>query len=186
MVLFLVFYFLNKDNKLNDKAIDKGKLADYDLILSKGQSFQSKLISIFNLTIADYTHVGIIHKEGNEVYILHSTPDGTKENGIRYDCLKTFIDLSDASDVTVLRFKEISDFGRQMLKKEFVRYRTYKAPFDYNFNNFEERKIYCTELAYLIYTHSNVMEANIFNLKNYIQPKYFLTINDFYEIPCKK
>ena len=162
------------------------KIEDFDIILSKGQSVQSKLIGLLKFSMEDYSHIGIMIKDKDKVYVLHSTPDGTNANGIRYDDLQTFLDLSDVSDYTILRYQNISFDFRQRLRIEFDKYKTNKAPFDFDFNNYENKKIYCSELVWLIFNNSGLFEINDFNLSKPIYPKYFLKMNKFVAIDLKK
>lgn len=182
----VLFYFTSKKDKVAVNEIDKNKIDDFDIILSKGQSVQSKFVSLIKLTMEDYSHIGIMITENDKVFVLHSTPDGTKTNGIRYDDLQTFIDLSDVSDYTVLRYQDISLDFRQKLREEFSRCKTIQAPFDYDFNNFENGKIYCSELVWLIFKNAGLFKSNDFNLQKPIYPKYFLTMNKFFTVNIKK
>ena len=162
------------------------KFNNFDLILSKGQSLQSKLVSILNFKSMDYTHIGIIHRFNNHVYVLHATPDGTAANGIRYDNFQTFLSLSSVSDITLLRPKCITYKDKELLEKQFEHFKTLEAPFDYDFNNFESRKIYCSELVYLIYSRTNRIYFKEFDLNKPVYPKDFLKLKSFYEINCIK
>jgi hypothetical protein len=186
VVLFL-FYFIRRKEKVLENAIDKDKVEDFDIILSKGQSVQSKFIGLFKFSIEDYSHIGIVIKEkdGN-IFILHSTPDGTNTNGIRYDDLQTFLNLSDVSGYKVLRYKSISFDFRMRLRKEFDKYKTRKAHFDFDFNNYENNKIYCSELVWLVFRNSGLFENSDFNLGRPIYPKYFLELNKLVTVDTKK
>jgi len=186
VVLFL-FYFIRRKEKVLENAIDKDKVEDFDIILSKGQSVQSKFIGLFKFSIEDYSHIGIVIKEedGN-IFILHSTPDGTNTNGIRYDDLQTFLNLSDVSGYKVLRYKSISFDFRIRLRKEFDKYKTREAQFDFDFNNYENKKIYCSELVWLVFRNSGLFETSDFNLGRPIYPKYFLELNKLVTVDTKK
>jgi len=185
-MVFVLFYFINKKEKVEVNEIDKNKIEDFDIILSKGQSLQSKLIGLFKLSIEDYSHVGIIIKENNKLFVLHSTPDGTKTNGIRFDDLQTFFDLSNVSDYTVLRQQALSNDLCQRLRIEFERYKSSQVPFDYDFNNFDHRKIYCSELICLIFKNSGLSTLNEFDFTKPIYPKYFLKMKGLITINSKK
>ena len=175
----VLIYFIYKRDKINASELDCKKLEDYDLIITKGQSVQSKLISLLNLSLEDYSHIGIISKEDCKIFVLHSTPDGTKTNGIRYDDLQTFIDLSDVCDYQILHYQNITSEMRSKLKIEFDKYKTTSAPFDYDFNNFDHKKIYCTELVLLIYKNAGLIKANKYNSNKPIYPKDFLKMDQF-------
>ena len=166
--------------------IDINKIENFDIILSKGQSVQSKLIGLLKLSTDDYSHIGIIVKANEKIFVLHSTPDGNQLNGIRYDDLQTFINLSSVSDLIVLRYKELSFDFRQKLRMEFGRFKTIQASFDFDFNNFEHKEIYCSELVWLIFKNAGLFETCDFNLGKPIYPKYFLKMNKFIIVYVKK
>ena len=103
LVALSLIFFLGKDEKVDICKIDQNRIEDFDIILSKGQSAQSKIIRLLNLSTKDYSHIGIIYKEKGKVFVLHATPDGTKSNGIRYDDLESFLFLSHVCDFIILR-----------------------------------------------------------------------------------
>lgn len=183
IVFFIVFH---KKDKLDIKDIDNGKIESFDIILSKGQSMQSKLISLLNFSTNEYSHIGIIVEENGELFVLHSTPDGSKTNGIRYDDLQTFLDLSDVSDCKILRHQCITDNYRSELSNEVENYKSTHIPFDFDFDNFNNDKIYCSELVYLIFSKTGLMTKSIFDLRKPIYPKYFLHIEEFATVKYKK
>jgi hypothetical protein len=186
LLLFLLFYFLSKKEKVDVNEIDKNKIEDFDLIISKGQSVQSKLIGLLKFSIEDYSHIGIMIKKNDSVFVLHSTPDGTDADGIRYDNLQTFIDLSDVSDYTVLRYQNISSVFRQRLTVEFERLKNSQAPFDFDFNNFDHRKIYCSELVCIIFKNSGLSMLQEFDMTKPIYPNYFLKMKGLIKINTMK
>jgi len=185
-IILVLIYFTGKKEKVVASEVDMAKIEDFDIILSKGQSLQSKLLNLVKLSMNDYSHVGILIKENEKVFVLHSTPDGTKTNGIRYDDIQTFVNLSNVSDYTVLRYQDISFDCRQKLRNEFSKYKTIQVPFDFDFNNFENGKIYCSELVWLIFKNARLFESSDFNLQKPIYPKYFLTMNRFFTVNVKK
>ncbi|NQU84919.1 MAG: hypothetical protein HQ541_04090 [Mariniphaga sp.] len=186
LIVLILFYLINKKDSVVVNELDKDKIEDFDIILSKGQSVQSKLISLLKLSTKDYSHIGIMIKENNKVFVLHSTPDGTKTNGIRFDNLQTFIDLSSVSEFIILRHQDLSLIVRQKLKTELDRFKTIQAPFDYDFNNYENQKIYCSELVWLIFNNVGLFKTSDLNLKKTIYPKYFLKIKQFEKVDIKK
>ena len=186
LLLFLLFYFISKRDTLKVNEINQDKIEDFDIILSKGQSVQSRLISFLKLSTNDYSHIGILVKVNGEVFVLHSTPDGTKTNGIRYDDLQTFIALSHASDCIILRHKGISYNNRIELTIAVNAYKSIQKPFDFEFDNFNNEKIYCSELVWLIFKKSGVLKQNIFDLTRPIYPKYFQDDTGFISINCNK
>ncbi len=176
---FVFFIVFCKKDKLDIKDIDKDRIESFDIILSKGQSMQSKLISLLNYSTNDYSHIGIILKENGEVFVLHSTPDGTKMNGIRFDDLQTFIDLSNVSDCKILRHQSITNNNRLELSNEVKNYKFTQNPFDFDFDNFSNNRVYCSELVYLIFSKTGLIKKGVFDLSRPIHPKYFQNIEEF-------
>lgn len=175
---FLVFgfYFFYKKEKILINKNDKKNIKQFDIILSSGQSFQSKVLKLFNVSLYSYSHIGIILKENNEIYILHSTPDGTKENGIRYDNFQEFINLSNVNYYKILRLDSIGKY--ENLKKSVKHFKENKLPFDYDFDNIDKHKIYCSELVFDIFNENNLLKTK-FDLSKPIHPKEFTEIPEF-------
>lgn len=165
-----------KREKLSVEEIDCHRIADFDIVLSKGQSVQSKFINLLKLSSGDYTHTGILFNENDTIFVLHATPDGTEENGIRYDDLQTFIDLSKVNEIVVLRPRIGSDTMARLLRSECNRYMKLEAPFDYDFNNYENSRLYCTELVWLIYKAAGLDGLQIINPDRPIYPVHFLEL----------
>jgi|GEM_PF-3320083 hypothetical protein len=174
-IIVIFFCFLNKKDEIIINQSDGELIEDFDLILTKGQSVESKLINLLNLSIKqDYTHIGLVHKEKDKIYILHATPDGTKENCIRYDEFQTFIDLSAVCDYRIMRDKNMTNGVRQLLNIELEKYKNSKIPFDFEFDNQEHSHIYCSELVYLMFTKVGLFGTKSFDLKKPIDPNVFL------------
>ncbi|WP_430811629.1 MULTISPECIES: YiiX/YebB-like N1pC/P60 family cysteine hydrolase [unclassified Carboxylicivirga] len=181
-LLSILFYFTGRSEKINVNEIDINKIEDFDLIISKGQSAQSKLIRLLNFSIDDYSHVGILMKDNEQLYVLHATPDGSKINGIRYDDLQTFIDLSNVSECTVIRCNALSDESYIKLKSEFETYKNSQVPFDYDFDNFDDKNIYCSELISIIFNNSGLSIFSEIDMTKPIYPKYFLKTKCFFVV----
>lgn len=176
-----VFFFLYKKDKIVLNKNDFSKLQNYDVILSNGQSFQSKLLNLFNLSVENYTHIGVITKSNNICYVLHSTPDGTEENGIRYDKLQDFINLSNVNYYKIIRIDSISN----NLKETIENYKNIERPFDYDFDNNDKNKIYCSELVFDIFNQNNLIKTTI-DLNKPIHPKEFTKMTEFKTITERK
>ena len=173
----LLFIFFNQKEKIIVTAKDFEQFNNFDVIVSSGQSVQSKLLNLINFSSITYSHIGIVVKNNNEIYILHSTPDGTKENGIRFDNLQKFIDLSNVNYYKILRSKKTNKKKNLSLINIIVDYRSKNIPFDYNFNNLDKNEIYCSELVYDILTSNELLMFEL-DLSRPIHPKTFLKMSD--------
>lgn len=181
-ILFgFLFIFSFKNQKIEINGRDISFFNSYDVIITCGQSFYSRLININNFSLDNYSHIGILICENNKIFVLHSTPDGTKENGIRYDEIQKFIDLSDVNKYTVLRLSNLNQTEKEILSEEISRLRHLNVPFDYDFNNRDQSQIYCSELVWLIYKKVSPLFLNGFEIDKPIHPKKFLE-QDFFHI----
>lgn len=179
LVISLLFvtlfcFLLYKTEKVVVDAAAMDKMEDYDILLAQGQSVHSKVVKLFNGTNDDYSHIGILIKEEDKIYVLHATPDGTKSNGIRYDELQGFFALSDVCAYTTLRHQGLTDEFREKLNAEIAYFKSQAAPFDYDFNNHENGKLYCSELVWLVFKHAGLMDSGSFDLERPIYPGEFL------------
>ena len=183
--LSISYFFFYKKDKIIVNNKDLGQLNHLDIIISKGQSIKSKLLNLFNLSeSSNYTHVGLVCKSKGLIYILHATPDGTKENAIRYDDLQTFIDLSNVSQYQIVRLKKqkIDTIGINTIINE---YKNHKYTFDYHFNNKTKNSLYCSEMIYDIFDKSNLISFEI-DLEKPIYPKKFAELEILQSIVIRK
>jgi len=179
-LVVLIILFFNKKEKIIINEIDLKQFENLDIIVTSGQSVQSKVLNIMSFSFESYTHVGIICKEKNRIFVLHSTTDGTKENGIRYDDLQSFIDLSNVNYYKVLRSENIRKYAL-LINHEIEKYRTLKIPFDYDFDNTTKDKIYCSELVYDIYKNNGIIISEL-DLYKPIHPKIFVKLKELITI----
>ncbi|MHB1279457.1 MAG: YiiX/YebB-like N1pC/P60 family cysteine hydrolase [Bacteroidia bacterium] len=186
LFLALCYLFLYKTDRVVVDAAAMDNMQDYDILLAQGQSVHSKVVKLFNGSNDAYSHIGILLKEGGKVYVLHATPDGTETNGIRYDSLQNFFDLSDVCSYTVLRHQRLNDEFRKKLSAEINHFKTHPAPFDYDFNNHEHGKLYCSELVWLVFKNVGLMEEGVFDLDEPIYPGQFLRPGIRLEVPQPK
>ncbi|HCS19064.1 MAG TPA: hypothetical protein DIW47_00620 [Bacteroidetes bacterium] len=174
MFLALFYLFFYKTNQVVVDAAAMEKMQDYDILLAQGQSAHSKVVKLFNGSNDDYSHIGILIREEDKVYVLHATPDGSDSNGIRYDELQMFMDLSDVCSYTILRPQHLTDELREKLGAEISWFKAHAAPFDYDFNNHENGKLYCSELVWLVFKNAGLMDSVSFDLEKPIYPGEFL------------
>ncbi len=182
--ILFIFFLFSKDNKIIINQNDIKKIDNFDIIITKGQSLQSKILKILNLSSDNFTHVGFICKEKDKIYILHATPDGTNDNCIRYDNLQTFIDLSDVNYFVIIRSKN-AIINTKAINKTIKKIKSSKVKFDYDFNNYDKTKLYCSELVYDIYNDNGLIKTKI-NLEKPIHPKEFLKLKEFMKVYERK
>jgi hypothetical protein len=172
-----LFFFICKKNKLEIVKNDLEHFHHLDIILANGQSFQSKIVNLLNFEPFGFTHVGIIVKENNELFVFHSTPDGTKENGLRYDKIQDLIDLNNVCNIKVLRFNNLNTYYTENANNIIADLKNQKIPFDYDFNNYNNDRLYCSELVYDIFKPNYLVKSKI-KLDKPIEPKAFSELTE--------
>ncbi|WP_175454787.1 YiiX/YebB-like N1pC/P60 family cysteine hydrolase [Lutibacter oricola] len=180
----MIILFLHKKERIIINETDINKFEHLDIIVTSGQSFQSKVLNLINFSFESYTHVGIICKENNNVFVLHSTTDGTKDNGIRYDNLQSFIELSNVNYYKILRSENIAK-SVSSINKSIDKYKTLKIAFDYDFDNLNKEQVYCSELVYDIYKSNGIITSKL-DLKKPIHPKIFTKLKELTTIKERK
>lgn len=179
-ILFgFLFIFSFKNQKIEINGRDISFFNSYDVIITCGQSFYSRLINIKNFSSENYSHIGILLYENGKFFVLHSSPDGTKENGIRYDEIQKFLDLSDVSKYTVLRLSNLNQKEKDILSEEISILRHLNIPFDYDFNNRDQSQIYCSELVWIIYRKVSPFFLTGFEIDKPFHPYKFLEQDSF-------
>ena len=158
LIISIILVFFIKDNSILISPNDIKKISEGDIILTNGQSIYSRVINLLKLDMNSYTHIGFIINGNNTLCVIHSTPDGTSENGIRIDEIQHFIDLSDANAIKIFRISDLDKNKLSYLINIIGTYKNIKKPFDYGFNNADKSKLYCSELVYDILWEVNLLK----------------------------
>jgi hypothetical protein len=156
------------------QSIDTTLIENFDIILTKGESNLSRVVLFLNPNKHEYSHIGILQKVGNRVFVLHATPNNNNESCIRYDDFKTFLALSSVSKYVIIRSKKLTSPCKERLKIEVEKWKSKNHPFDFEFNNLDNSKVYCSELVWLIYSKAGLLKVSAFDLSKPIYPSYFI------------
>jgi len=183
-IISIAILFFNKTERIIVYKIDLEQFKHLDIIVTSGQSAQSKILNLINFSFESYSHVGIVCKEKKKVFVLHSTTDGTKENGIRYDDLQSFIDLSNVNYYKIVRSENILK-SISSINKSIEEYKTSEIPFDYDFDNNNKEQIYCSELVFDIYNNNGLITSKL-DLNKPIHPKIFTELKELKIIKERK
>lgn len=184
IVLFIltILCVTKKNERIELEQLNIVNWHDYDLILTSGQSLQSKLIGIFSISRNEFSHIGIIRITNSGYKILHATVDQQDGSAIRLDDLSVFIGLSDVCAIKVLRFPNIKADQLNALKNACDYFCRLQVPFDYTFDNKSLEKVYCSELVWNIYSWANILDSSHQQINKPIHPKYFYDCKQFIEV----
>jgi len=143
---------------------DKCRLESGDIILRRGEGLVSDEISyILKDQPYDITHSGIIIKQGDSLFVVHSIADHESHvDGVIAQELDKFLLDSRAGSVIVLRYNDME--GKQDALVQRVLYYLKKSPpFDFSFDIYDSSKLYCAELLWRIF--GDVFHTDIFPIK---------------------
>ena len=155
------FYF---DHREEEKEIKKNKaitrlsidelslIREGDFILRRGFGFFSDYVSK-NLNDSgpiDVTHSGILVKEGEDWFVIHSLSSDVSEiDGMQKQPLKEFLHYSAPGKIIVTRAKGDSLCGSRIAERAQY-YLDKKIPFDHKGHYDDLNELYCTELIWTI------------------------------------
>ena len=145
--------------KIDLSTLDLSRVEDGDIIFRRGIGLASDIILSTDAS-CPFTHVGIIQKINDNIFVIHSSPtDNNKQsNFIEKELLSNFLSREAASDFAIRRIipktnlKKVLRFADSLYKA--------KVDFDDEFDLLNSDKFYCTELVYKSYLYSGVDLTN--------------------------
>ena len=177
MLLFVSI--ISRKKQADIAALNPSEIQDGDLILAEGNSLQGKLVNLLNIKGDQFTHIGILVNDSNQLFVLHATPDGTLANGVRYDSLQTFIALGNVSAYQILRSTSLLPDEFSQLQQQIDSFRSAEYPFDYSFDNYDNSELYCSELIWLVYSRAGLLDMANIDFSSVIYPSNFKRYPDF-------
>lgn len=142
----LLFFSCNNSKKpenlayiLNQNTIENGVL-----VCRLGNGYFSEYFRKYASKEKRFSHIGIISKENDTLYVYHSEASELTGIGhIKREKLNSFL-----KDINVYEFFEFnySDLTKNKILNEIRIYHSKKTPFDLNFNSFNDNELYCSEL----------------------------------------
>lgn len=147
LIVYLIF-----GTELISKPIDINLLREGDIIFHESISEQATAIKL--ATKSKYTHVGIIFKENNKMFVLEAIQPVKKTK------LESFIKTGKNNHFVVKRLKDsenIIDSNSISRMKEYG-FKFIGKDYDYTFE-WNDNRIYCTELVWKIYKNTLGVEV---------------------------
>ena len=154
-----------------------GQLQPGDCVIRKGNGPLS--YHLMSTTHEDYSHGGIIVKDGEDWKVIHTLGGSASEDevdGIQLMDLKEFV--AHAADSMLYICRPIfADSAGVKVSERAWHYLGQEIPFDHRFSMFSEDEWYCTELLYYIF--KDVNGENVFDIKKK-HKSYMLMFSTFF------
>lgn len=161
---------------LDSNEVDIPKFQNGDIIYRHGNGFFSDYFRKSSNREQLYSHGGIIAIDSSQVYVIHSeASELTGVGGVRKESLDVF--LKDISTWAVYRL-DTTQIVRDSIVLTASEYLSRETPFDLDFDNTSDDRVYCTELIALSInkaTHRHLIKAT-----GCIRNKPYYAIDDTY------
>ncbi len=177
---FYFFLFVDFSSPQKKEALNFENflsLKEGDLILRLNNGLLSDNFRKIASSKGDFSHCGIIIKENNDYYIIHSEKDETKNfDGVVKEDFYSF--SKDAISIAIYDIQE-SNSIRQKIIKSAYKYWKEKRTFDLKFNTSDHSQLYCSEFVALCYNEHFSKEKKIkASTKNPIIENTFFSLDD--------
>ena len=127
---------------------DENILRTGDLLVRHGKGFVSDCMLKFNNCEEKYSHSGIIHREGNRVFVYNSIGGESRENNsMLKEPLDMFVHPDIAFNFGIYRY-DLDSVHITSLDSMLTAYYKSGLEFDLDFDMYSEDKMYCSEIIY--------------------------------------
>lgn len=133
------------------RAIESAGLRDGDVVFRRGVGWISNSVLALDEN-ASYSHVGIVVRAGDSVFVIHVEPktDTGLGHAVR-EPITEFLSERKASAAAVYRIPEESRQSAARAARMAMEYANRSAPFDDRFDANTSSAVYCTELVWRAY-----------------------------------
>ncbi|MEM9291863.1 MAG: YiiX/YebB-like N1pC/P60 family cysteine hydrolase [Acidobacteriota bacterium] len=168
-------------SQLAELGIDAAAVRSGDLVFRRGRSWASEAVDWADED-GELSHVGIALRHRGRVFVVHAAPgegggpgdragdraDGSageaaEEVPVRLEALERFLAPRSASAAALRRLRQVPESGRAVAEqstrraaREALGYARYRVPFDDDFDDSTEDRLYCTELVLRAYEAANI------------------------------
>lgn len=126
-------------------AVELQSLKDGDLIFRRGRDLMASTVLAADAD-ARFSHVGLIVRDGETVWIVHAVPDQDgNDGGVIREGIAQFLDPRDAADFAIYRHQTLSEEQGLIVRQAALA--AIGIPFDYGLRLSDPGELYCSELV---------------------------------------
>ncbi len=166
LFLFIYEYRSGQEQSFNKYRLSKAEmdsLHDGDIILRHGFGVVSDMIGETMNEEFNVSHCAIVCKPtADSIYVIHSVSSSLSDfDGVQTCGINKFMQESKPNSVMVVRYKAKIDKDLSCISKKANNYLKKQVAFDDDFDIIDHKKIYCSELPFLIFKEE--FNHDIFN-----------------------
>ncbi len=160
------------------------RIEDGDIILRHGYGLVSDMIVERLNENYDLSHCGIICKEKDSIYIIHSVSSSVSpDDGVQTQGLNAFVHDAQKNSIVLIRYKNKGTSGSNAgISRRAKAYLQQKITFDHSFDLADSSDFYCTELIWkCIYNeyHDDFFTNHYDQRNDFMRFDVFLDTNKF-------
>ena len=144
-----------------------------DIILSAGNSFKSFIVKSTGMGTGrtpDYSHIGIFHRVGDSIHIVHMSVD---TGFIEQESLEEYITTNEVIYYDIYRMrKPIANTA--VLASVIDSIVNVRIPFDHRYDMESEDSYYCTEFVYKSLGHAGIKDVELIKYEKHLYPNDFV------------
>ncbi len=162
IVAYKLFFYFDHQSEIREQSRHKTVtrlneselklIKEGDFILRRGFGFFSDYISTnLNDGSIDVTHAGIITKENDSLFVIHSlSSDISDIDGVQKQTLSNFLLYSAPHKIIVTRLKDADSICGKNITERAKYYLKQRVAFDHHGNYDNDKELYCTEMIWKI------------------------------------
>ncbi len=178
LLVVLSLFSCNDDNTIQkvEKVANKSQLQSAYLVCRLGNGYFSNLFRLYASKEQKYSHIGILSKENDTVFVYHA--EASELTGIGYvkrECIDSFLD-----GIKTFAFFQLQypDSVKSQILDKVKSYHATKTAFDADFNNTNDSELYCTELIAVSINHA--LQRNEVKASLTVKGKHIYLLDDIY------
>lgn len=148
LIILLLLLFLGCKKPQKQEVLryipNQNKIENGYIVCRLGNGYFSKHFKKFASKEMIYSHIGIVSKENEDIYVYHSEASELSGVGhVKKETLSSFLE-----DIEIYDFFQFNypDSTKTKILDKVKTYYSKKTPFDLNFDSFNDNEVYCTEL----------------------------------------
>jgi hypothetical protein len=127
-------------------------------VVRRGRGIFSDLFRKVGGVESPYSHVGILHLDGDEARVIHTVASELTSRGhVRIEPLRQFIGKENADAAALYRARSASREELREAVRTALGFAAARVPFDTRFDLATEDRLYCTELVQLAFRRAGVV-----------------------------